>query len=70
MAAMLVAGLTYPIAVTVMGVGWMICRVLYAVGYTRADKENGSGRAIGTPFWLFQLGLFGLTAWTGVKMAM
>lgn len=67
---MLLAGVEYPITATVMGVGWSVSRVAYAVGYTRADKENGKGRLAGLTFWLFQLGAFGLTAWEGVKMVL
>ncbi|KAK5174594.1 uncharacterized protein LTR77_001675 [Saxophila tyrrhenica] len=66
--AMLVAGVQYPIASSVMGVGWVLSRVVYAVGYTRKDKTDGSGRLIGSGFWLFELGLYGLTAWSGVKL--
>lgn len=65
---MLVAGLQYPIAASIMGIGWMASRLVYALGYTRRDKTDGSGRLIGSTFWLFQTGLFGLTAWTGIKM--
>lgn len=66
--AVLVAGLQYPIASSVMGVGWMLSRLAYAVGYTRKDKTDGKGRLVGSPFWLFQLGLYGLTAWSGVRL--
>lgn len=46
----------------------MAFRIVYATGYTREDKSDGSGRLYGAPFWFAQLGLFGLTAWTGIKM--
>lgn len=68
--AMLLTGLEYPVTSTVLGVGWSISRLAYALGYTRADKENGKGRLAGLTFWLFQLGAFGLAAWSGIKMAM
>jgi glutathione S-transferase len=45
-----------------------VSRILYAVGYTRADKEAGKGRLIGLPFWLFQLGLYGLVGYTGFSL--
>ena len=64
--AMLIAGLQYPMTTTALGVGWVICRILYAVGYT--SKPDGKGRLPGMPFALFQLGLFGLSAWSGIKM--
>jgi glutathione S-transferase len=66
--AMLIVGVEYPLTATVLGVGWSISRLLYALGYTRADKENGKGRLIGLSFWLFQLTAFGLAGWCGVKM--
>ena len=33
-----------------MGVAYMVGRIMYAVGYTRKDKTNGSGRSLGTWF--------------------
>jgi glutathione S-transferase len=66
--ALLIAGLQWPIASTVMGAGWLASRIAYAVGYTRADKDNGSGRLIGSGFWLFQLGLFGMVGSMGGRM--
>ncbi|KAK5127998.1 hypothetical protein LTR85_005115 [Meristemomyces frigidus] len=68
--ALLVAGIEYPIASSIMGAGWLVCRTLYAVGYTRADKTKGEGRLMGLPFALFEIGLFGLTSWTGIKMVL
>jgi glutathione S-transferase len=65
---MLVAGLQYPVTSSVLGVGWMVSRLVYALGYTRRDKSDGSGRLAGSTFWLFQLGLFGLVGWSGLKM--
>jgi glutathione S-transferase len=67
-ASLLVAGLKFPVAASVLGAGWIVSRILYAVGYTRADKEAGKGRLIGLPFWLFQLGLYGLVMYSGIKM--
>ena len=68
--ALLLAGVEYPITSTVLGVGWSISRIVYAVGYTRPDKDKGQGRLAGLTFWFFQLGLFGLTGWSGLKMVM
>lgn len=68
-AAMLIAGLRYPVASALLGAGWSVARVAYAVGYTKADRSDGKGRLIGAPMWLFQLGLFGLTAMVGYKIA-
>ncbi|KXL46483.1 hypothetical protein M433DRAFT_149390 [Acidomyces richmondensis BFW] len=66
--AMLVAGVKYPLWATGLGVGWIISRIIYAIGYTRADKTAGEGRLAGSAFWLCQLGLFGLMGWMGVQM--
>ncbi|KAK3063483.1 hypothetical protein LTR53_018890 [Teratosphaeriaceae sp. CCFEE 6253] len=69
-AAMLIAGVQYPLTATGLGLAWSVGRIMYAVGYTREDKENGKGRLAGSFFWLAQLGLFGLTGWTGIKMVL
>ena len=58
--ALLIAGLGYPKATTAMGIGWIVSRIAYAVGYTRADRKNGKGRAAGSGFWLAQAALIGL----------
>ncbi|KAM0693307.1 hypothetical protein Q7P36_006560 [Cladosporium allicinum] len=68
LASLLIAGLRFPIASTVLGAGWIVSRILYAVGYTNPNKENGKGRLIGLTFWLFQVGLYGMVGYTGVKM--
>ena len=68
--AMLIAGIPYPLTTSALGVGWLVSRVMYAVGYTRKDKTNGSGRMMGSAHYLFQLGLYGLMIWSGVKMFM
>lgn len=68
--AMLLVGVQYPLTATALGAGWSVSRIAYALGYTRADKENGKGRLAGLTFWLFQLGAFGMTGWLGVKMVM
>lgn len=69
--AMLIAGLRYPQTSALLGVGWIIGRVVFAIGYTRSDKPNGSGRVPGFLIQFpMQLGLWGLAAWTGIKMAL
>jgi glutathione S-transferase len=57
---LLVGGVFYPRTAAGLGVAWCISRVVYAIGYTRPDKENGRGRSAGSIFVLFQLGLVGL----------
>ena len=43
-------------------------RIMYATGYTRADKENGKGRLAGSGFWLAQLGLVLMVGKLGVDL--
>lgn len=69
-AALLIAGTQFPLTTTGLGVGWILSRVLYAVGYTRQDKDKGQGRLVGSGFWLCQFGLFGMAFWTGIKMVL
>ncbi|PNS17451.1 Microsomal glutathione S-transferase 3 [Sphaceloma murrayae] len=66
---MLVSGVQYPLVAAGLGLVWNLGRVVYAVGYTRADQSNGKGRLVGSFFWFAQLGLIGLTGWTGGKIA-
>ena len=68
--SLLISGLRYPLTAAGMGVGWMVCRLIYAIGYTRSDKSDGKGRLVGSGFWLFQLGLMGMMGWTGIKMVL
>ena len=68
--AMLMAGVEYPLSTTALGAGWLLGRMIYAIGYTRKDRSDGKGRLAGSFFWLFQFGLFGLAGWTGVKTVM
>lgn len=68
--ATLIAGIEYPVASSVMAAGWMVCRAIYAVGYTNPDKTKGEGRLYGLGHVFFELGLYGLTSWTGIKMVM
>ncbi|KAG8624824.1 hypothetical protein KVT40_007891 [Elsinoe batatas] len=65
---MLVAGVRYPVAASVLGAVWNVGRVVYAVGYTRKDTQGGKARLQGSFFWLAQLGLMGLAGWTGAGM--
>jgi len=65
--ALLFAGLNFPLTAAVLGAGWTASRYIYMRGYS-AGGEGGKGRYRGIIFWLFQVGLVGLSAWTGVKM--
>ena len=41
-----------------LGVAWCVARVMYAMGYTTESKPNGSGRRLGTWFYVPELGEF------------
>ncbi|OQO10945.1 hypothetical protein B0A48_05200 [Cryoendolithus antarcticus] len=66
--AMLIAGLRFPVTAAIMGLGWNVSRIFYAVGYTSPNHDKGQGRLYGLTFWLFQAGLIGMVGWMGVKM--
>jgi len=68
-AALLIAGLQFPITAAIMGAGWSVSRYIYMVGYSQGG-EGGKGRYKGITFWLFQFGLVGLCIYEGVTMAM
>jgi len=68
--ALLIAGLGYPVSAAAAGSAWLVFRFLYATGYTRADKTNGSGRMIGSGFWLAQFALFGMVGKMGFDALM
>jgi glutathione S-transferase len=65
---LLVGGVNYPRLATAFGVGWMVSRLVYWRGYLRTDKTNGSGRAAGSMFWVFQLGFLGLLGKTAFDL--
>lgn len=67
--ALLVAGLRYPVASAGLGAVWSLGRIVYAVGYTAKDKDNGKGRLAGAFFWLAQLGLYVMAGMVGYKIA-
>jgi MAPEG family protein len=63
---LLIGGARHPRFATACGIGWMVFRVVYWVGYMREDKRDGEGRRQGATFWGFQtmlLGLLGKTAY-------
>lgn len=68
--ALLLAGLQYPEAATLLGIGWMLGRIIFALGYTWKSKGHGQARMIGFAIQLpLQLALWGLAVWSGLKMA-
>ncbi|EOD47780.1 putative microsomal glutathione s-transferase protein [Neofusicoccum parvum UCRNP2] len=66
--ALLVAGVRKPVAAAVMGGLWSVARIMYAVGYTNPDKQNGKGRLIGSWSTLIQIILYGMAGWDAYKM--
>lgn len=69
--SLLIAGIQYPMVSTFLGIGWIVGRVMYALGYTNAAQENGRGRVLG--FALSQplaIGLWGLAGWSGIKLTL
>ncbi|KAK4942922.1 hypothetical protein LTR66_012627 [Elasticomyces elasticus] len=68
LAALLIAGLRYPVASSVLGAVWSLSRIVYAVGYTKKDGKDGAGRLLGSPFWLAQMALYGMAGLVGWKM--
>ena len=67
-AALLFAGLFYPLASPLLGLVWVVSRVIYAYGYVTSDKPEGRGRSYGGAFWLAQLGLIGLSVSAALSM--
>ncbi|MDI1488920.1 MAG: hypothetical protein OHK93_008197 [Ramalina farinacea] len=64
-------GLQYPLLSAGMGGVWLAARIMYNIGYTRADKEKGSGRnPAGSIAYLPELGLHILTGMTAYSMIM
>ena len=70
LAAILIGGLEYPITSATLGAVWSVCRILYAVGYTRSGNKNASGRYAGAGAWLAQFALFGVAGKIGYHLLM
>jgi len=69
LAALLIAGLRYPIPAAVCGALWSVSRYMYMVGYCSGDaKSAGKGRYMGSGHYLAMLGLFGMSISAGVQM--
>jgi len=69
LAALLLAGLRFPITAALMGAGWSVARYAYMAGYSEGSS-GGKGRYKGAAFWLFQFGLIGMAGWNGLAMVM
>lgn len=66
--AMLIGGLKYPVSAALAGTAWTVCRMIYALGYTRSDRDKGQGRLMGSGFWLAQLVLYVQAGLVGVSL--
>jgi glutathione S-transferase len=64
----LIAGLVYPRASAIMGLGWVVSRIMFAYGYISSEKPHGKGRYMGASYYLFQAGLWGLACSVGFKI--
>ena len=65
---LLVSGLKYPVLSAGMGAFWVVCRVFYAVGYTRPNYEGGKGRYWGIGYYIPTLALMVMSGMTGWGM--
>ncbi|OCK74439.1 membrane-associated proteins in eicosanoid and glutathione metabolism [Lepidopterella palustris CBS 459.81] len=77
LAALMIGGVGYPRAAAVAGAVWAVNRIIYAVGYTRAEekagpgeKKGGKGRYYGILWNLAHLVLVGLAGKTGWDLVM
>jgi len=71
LAALLLAGVRFPLTSAGLGAGWCVARWLYMKGYSNGKAgDGGKGRYKGIWFWFAQLGLLGLTAYSGVQMVL
>lgn len=68
MVSMLVAGLTYPRATAILGVGWLVSRMLYAYGYIYGKKDKGMSRSLGSGFWVCQGAIWGMCISSAVTL--
>jgi glutathione S-transferase len=67
LAALLIAGLRFPLVAAGMGFGWSLGRYLYMTGYTRGD-QGGKGRYQGVFYHIFSTGLILMAAYNGTMM--
>ncbi|KAL1959177.1 hypothetical protein VTO42DRAFT_2682 [Malbranchea cinnamomea] len=67
--SILVAGVKYPTAATLLGISWVAFRALFLYGYVYSKKPRGAGRLVGAPFWLVQGALWAISVF-GVGLPM
>ncbi|KFY44032.1 hypothetical protein V495_03655 [Pseudogymnoascus sp. VKM F-4514 (FW-929)] len=71
LATLLISGLTYPRVAAGLGGIWVVGRYLYMSGYSNlAHGRGGKGRYRGMISYVGQLGLLGLSIYTGLAMAL
>jgi glutathione S-transferase len=70
-AALLVAGLRFPVSAAVCGFGWTVSRLFFMWGYSNSKiGSKGKGRYNGSAFWLFETALIGMAGWFGGEMVL
>ncbi|KAJ6261462.1 hypothetical protein Dda_4132 [Drechslerella dactyloides] len=67
--SLFVSGLGFPKLAAGLGSLYLFGRVLYAIGYANPQKQNGTGRFLGAPFFYpGLLGLWGSAGYVCYKM--
>lgn len=60
-----------PVISACVGTVWCASRVAYAVGYTRRDRDDGSGRRPGARvFFVMEMALMGMAGVSSYQMIM
>lgn len=60
-----------PVVSACLGVAWCASRVAYTIGYCRSDKDDASGRRVGSiPSSLIELALLIMGGMTGYQVSM
>lgn len=71
LASLLIAGVGFPRVAAGLGATWVVGRYLYMTGYSNlAHGRGGKGRYRGMVSYIGQLGLLGLTVYSGVALVM
>ncbi|OBT68320.1 hypothetical protein VE03_02252 [Pseudogymnoascus sp. 23342-1-I1] len=71
LASLLIAGVGFPRVAAGLGATWVVGRYLYMTGYSNlAHGRGGKGRYRGMISYIGQLGLLGLTVYSGLQLVM
>ncbi|KFY52756.1 hypothetical protein V496_08205 [Pseudogymnoascus sp. VKM F-4515 (FW-2607)] len=71
LATLLIAGVGFPRVAAGLGATWVVGRYLYMTGYSNlAHGRGGKGRYRGMVSYIGQLGLLGLTVYSGLALVM